>query len=355
MPSAWIESRRARGGKVWLVRWEVLSNGVRSRGAKTCGPLKEHAEKFRAKKLEELYAGRLGIPTAPTETPWKEFAARYLEHCKAHKAPRTYANFDKWAVDSFTKFIGNRPISSIKGDDVAEWERGLLATGSPNTARIRLRAVRTAFNWAVREGLITRSPSFHMPPADDVGRVLSDSEVSTVLQTAPGWLRPLIVFAIHTGVRRGELLSLAWDRVKRPAVGLWEAEIGGVGGPTTKTRRSRVLPLHPKARDAMGAPKAAGLVFPVSPSSIVHAIEAVVVKAKLGRVRFHDFRHTWATRFMQATGDLFALMRLGGWSSMGSVRVYQHLTKARADSVISVNYPQISPLKSMSIDGKDYA
>lgn len=338
MPSAWIESRRARGGKVWLVRWEVLSNGVRSRGAKTCGPLKAHAEKFRAKKLEELYAGRLGIPTAPTETLWREFADRYLAHCKAHKAPRTYANFDKWAVDHFTEFIGNRPIGGIRNEDVERWERGLMERYSPNTVRIRLRAVRTAFNWAVREGLITRTPSFHMPPADDVGRVLTDSDVSAILETSPEWLRPLVVFAIHTGVRRGELLSLAWERVRRPDVGLWEAEIGGVGGPTTKTRTSRVLPLHPKARDAMGAPKAAGLVFPVSPSSIVHAIEAVAVKANLGRVRFHDFRHTWATRYMQATGDLFALMMLGGWKSMGSVRIYQHHTKARSDSIISVNY-----------------
>ncbi len=355
MPSAWVESKPSKRGRVWLVRWESVSDGVRSRGSKSCGPLKEFAEKFRAKKLEELYAGRLGIAQAPTETPWREFAARYLAHCKAHKAPRTYANFDKWAVDNFTEFIGNKPIGGIKSEDVERWERGLMERYSPNTVRIRLRAVRTAFNWAVREGLITRTPSFHMPPADDVGRVLSDSEISTILGTAPAWLRPLVVFAIHTGVRRGELLSLAWERVRRPETGLWEAEIGGIGGPTTKTRTSRVLPIHPMARDAMGSPRGSGLVFPVSPSSIVHAIEGAARKASLGRIRFHDFRHTWATRFMQATGDLFALMRLGGWTSMGSVRVYQHLTKARSDSVILVNYPPISPLKSGDIDGKDHA
>ncbi|MBL8023917.1 MAG: site-specific integrase [Elusimicrobia bacterium] len=317
--------------------------------------MKEFAEKFRAKKLEELYAGKLGIAQAPTETPWREFATRYLAHCKAHKAPRTYTNFDKWAVDHFTAFVGNRSLASITGEDVARWESRLLENGSPNTARIRLRAVRTAFNWAVREGLITRTPSFHMPPADDVGRTLSDPEVVALMAALPDWLKPPVVFALHTGVRRGEMLSLAWERIQRPAGGLWEAEIGGVGGPTTKTRQSRIIPLHPRARDAMGTPRARGLVFDFSPSSIVHAIEGAARKASLGRIRFHDFRHTWATRFMQATGDLFALMRLGGWTSMGSVRVYQHLTKARSDSVILVNYPPISPLKSGDIDGKDHA
>lgn len=346
MPSAWLESKTTKKGRVWLVRWEAVSKGVRTRGSMSCGPMKEHAEKFRARKLEELYAGKLGIQSAPTDTTWPEFADRYLTHCKAHKAPRTYANFDKWAVDHFSEFIGRKALGRITGEDVARWESGLLSNGSPNTARIRLRAVRTAFNWAVKEGLITRAPSFHMPPVDEVGRTLSDPEVSALMSSLPDWMKAPVVFALHTGVRRGELLSLAWERVQRPAAGLWEAEIGGVGGPTTKTRRSRVIPLHPRAREAMGAPRAHGLVFDFPASSIVHALADAAKKAKLGRVRFHDFRHTWATRYMQATGDLFGLMRLGGWSSMGSVRVYQHLTKARADSVILVSYPQNSPLKS---------
>lgn len=311
----------------------------------SCGPLKEHAEKFRARKLEELYAGKLGIAAAPTDTLWPEFAARYLAHCKAHKAARTYANFDKWAVDSFTEFIGNKPLVGIRNEDVERWERGLLERYSPNTVRIRLRAVRTAFNWAVREGLITRCPSFHMPPAIDVGRTLSDTEVSALMDALPDWLKAPVVFALHTGLRRGEMLSLTWERVQRPENGLWEAEIGGVGGPTTKTRRSRVIPIHPRAREAMGPPRVRGLVFDLPESSIVHALADATRKAKLGRVRFHDLRHTWATRYMQATGDLFGLMRLGGWSSMGSVRVYQHLTKARSDSVVLVNYLPDLPTK----------
>lgn len=339
MPSAWLESKPGKKGRVWLVRWESVSKGVRSRGSRSCGPLKEFAEKFRAKKMEELYAGKLGISAGTTETPWREFAGRYLEHCKAHKAPRTYANFDKWAIDSFTEFIGNRAISGIKSDDVERWEKGLLERNSPNTVRIRLRAVRTAFNWAVRDGLIPRPPAFHMPPADEVGRTLSDPEVTALMGALPDWLKSPAVFALHTGVRRGELLSLDWGRIHRPTVGMWEAEIGGVGGPTTKTRKSRIIPLHPRARDAMGEPRAGGKVFPLSESSIVHGMEGAAARANLGRVRFHDLRHTWATKFMQATGDLFGLMRLGGWSSLGSVKVYQHLTKARADSVVLVNFP----------------
>lgn len=323
---------------MWLVRWESVNKGVRARGSRSCGPLKEHAEKFRSKKLEELYAGRLGISTAPTAIPWREFSTQYLEHSRKHKSAGTFQNFDKRAIDLFTKFYGNGDAGRITGDNLGRWETALMEEFKPNTVRMHLRAVRTALNWGKRERIISDVPRFHFPPPDKVGRVLSDEEVGKLLGAIGPRYRGAVVFALHTGVRRGELLSLAWERVRRPAEGLWEAEIGGVGGPTTKTRTSRVLPLHPKARDAMGTPRTSGVVFPISPSSIVHALEAVAVTAKLGRVRFHDFRHTWATRYMQATGDLFALMMLGGWKSMGSVRIYQHHTKARSDSIISVNY-----------------
>lgn len=150
------------------------------------------------------------------------------------------------------------------------------------------------------------------------------------------------VFALHTGVRRGELLALRWERVKKSPDGHWEAEIGGIGGPKTKTGRSRVVPLPPAAVDALGKP-GAGPCFDADEHLSVSVSQAAK-GAGLGRVRFHDLRHTWATRYMQATGDLFGLMQLGGWSSLGSVKVYQHLTGARKMSAFLVNYPTISPL-----------
>ena len=347
MPSAWIEPKTTKRGRVWLVRWEAVNKGVRTRGSMSCGPLKEHAEKFRARKLEELYAGKLGLATSPAVALWQEFAGRYLEHSRKHKSAGTFQNFDKRALDLFTKFYGNADAGRITGDIIGRWETVLMEEFKPNTVRMHLRAVRTALNWGKREGIISTVPRFHFPPADKVGRVLSDEEVGRLLSAIDERYRGAVVFALHTGVRRGELLSLSWDRIRTATDGHREAEIGGIGGYTTKTRQSRVVPLHPRAVESMGTPQEKGRIFSEIGEQISHAVEKAGQSAGLGRVRCHDLRHTWATRFMQATGDLFALMQIGGWRDMGSVKEYQHLTRTRALSVglVSYNSPDNLPTK----------
>lgn len=330
---------------MWLVRWESVTNGVRSRGSKSCGPLKEFAERFRAKKMEELYAGKLGISAGPTETPWREFADRYLEHSRKHKSAGTFQNFDKRAIDLFTKFYVNGDTGRITGEIVGRWETALMGEFRPATVRMHLRAIRTALNWGKRERIISDVPRFHFPPADKVGRVLTDEEVGKLLGALPARYHGAVVFALHTGVRRGEIISLTWDRIRKATDGHMEAEIGGIGGYATKTRQSRVVPLHPRAVEALGTPQEKGRIFSEVKEEVSHAVEDAAKRAGLGRVRFHDLRHTWATRFMQATGDLFALMQIGGWRDMGSVKEYQHLTRTRALLVGLVSYssPHISP------------
>jgi integrase len=128
-------------------------------------------------------------------------------------------------------------------------------------------------------------------------------------------------------------MELRWDKVRQTVSGHWEAEIGGVGGPQTKTRTSRVIPLSKQAVEAMG-PRRDGLVFSeFTQSRLTHSVTNACRKAAIGRVRLHDLRHTWATRFMLQTGNLFKLMAYGGWRSLASVKVYQHLVKTEANEL----------------------
>ncbi len=342
MPSVWLESRRARGGRTWIVRWESVSKGVRSRGAKACGPNKAIAERFKSRKTDELNADHLGVDRPVVDVGWDEFAEAYLEHCRKHKAPRTVNNFDKRAMTLAVAWFRGRPPAGLTPQDMAGFESDLLKRFNPTTAHMWLRSLRTALRWGQANGFVRAVPAFHLPMVEKAGRVLTDQEVSAIYEALPANARGPFVFALHTGVRRGELLALRWERVRKATEGYWEAEIGGIGGPKTKTGRSRVVPLHPAAVDALGKP-GAGPCFDADEHLSVTVSQAAKA-AGLGRVRFHDLRHTWATRYMQATGDLFGLMQLGGWSSLGSVKVYQHLTFARKMSAFSVNYPTISPL-----------
>lgn len=352
MPSCWLEQRKARGGRVWVVKWATTQGGRRFTGSKSLGPFKATAEAFKARKLEELFSNKAGVAYHRDDATWREFADAYLEHCRKHKAPRTLRNFDARAMALAGQWFGARGPSDISAQDVAAWETDLLTRFNPTTTGMWMRCFRTALRWGKDHGFVRDVPKMTMPKAESPGRVLSDAEVAALLAALPERVRPGIVFVLHTGLRRGELLSLRWERVARLADGAVVAEIGGVGGPTTKTGRSRAIDLPPAAVEAMGAQRHSGPVYAVANESWSHRVREAAESAGLGRVRFHDLRHTWATKYMIATGDLFGLMRAGGWSTMGSVRVYQHLTRARAAAANLVRYTLSTPEEKLEIDGK---
>lgn len=339
MASAWVQKHKGPNGVSYLLRWEYQINGVRHRGSENFGRFKNLAEEKKVLKLKELTATRAGLDVAPTEIIWDAFAEQFLRFSKTHFEPRTSSHFHAPAVVDFGKWFGNRPLSAIRPADIGVFTQNLGDRLGATTVGMRLRSLHTALEWAKSQGYISIVPPCPQPRVAPVGRVLSDAELARLFANLPPLTRPASMFAVHTGVRAGELIALTWERVRQAAGGgHWEAEIY-----SPKTHTSRVIPLHPGAVDALGAPNSTGVVFKMTQSWVTHAITKAARKANLGRVRLHDLRHTWATRYMQATGDLFGLMTLGGWRSLQSVARYQHLTKTRSESINLLKFPTISP------------
>lgn len=332
----------------YRVVWQA--GGIRQ--SEKCGPSKRYAEEFKSKKEAELWSGKLGLSGTNLKKTWPDFVKEYLDYCRTHKAENTVNNFDGPALRSFAEAVGDMPLGAVAPQVIEKWKIALLKKFSPNTVRMRLRALRAAFGYACRLKLLRENPAaeIRMPAAVEVGRVLADDEIQELLENLPVLAARAAVFALHTGLRRGELLNLDW-RMVRQAEGV-PSEIviqraGSVGLDGTfqpKTREPRAVPLHPVAKRVMGSSQKKGQVFGGLTVEILESnLRKARKKAGLGRVRFHDLRHTWATRFMEKTGDLFALMHLGGWRSINSVSQYQHLTRGRKEAILSLDFQISSP------------
>jgi integrase len=103
-------------------------------------------------------------------------------------------------------------------------------------------------------------------------------------------LTDLVELALFTGMRRGEVLGLTWDRVDR-AVGVIR-----LGSADTKNRRRREIPLNSRADAVLSrrGSKAEGLVFGTANwDHFRSAFENAVARAKLIDFHFHDLRHTF--------------------------------------------------------------
>lgn len=221
-----------------------------------------------------------------------------------------------------------------------------------STLRRYKSAISAVLTWARKRRL---TPKGWRNPAHDVEsapegmgrtRFLSKDECDRLLKVAriSAWpkLHLLILAAITTGARRGELLGLRYRDLSLPED---KDQSGTATLSRTKNGDARCLPLTPAVcaeirRHAIGAPDA--LLFPGKfridqPYAIEEAWRRCLRLAHIEGVRFHDLRHTCASYLAQSGASLLEVADVLGHRSMAMVKRYAHLsTQSKAKLVKNV-------------------
>lgn len=148
-------------------------------------------------------------------------------------------------------------------------------------------------------------------------------------------LRPIVLLALNTGMRRGELFHLAWANVD------FQTKTITVDGKTAKSDRTRHVPMNAEVFSTLKAWKAQTkgmLVFPGRDSKPLDNIRrswtGVLEDSKIKNFRFHDLRHTFASNLVMAGVDLNTVRELLGHSDIKMTLRYAHLApKLKADAV----------------------
>lgn len=143
-------------------------------------------------------------------------------------------------------------------------------------------------------------------------------------------IRPLVLLALNTGLRRGELLGLTWGSVN------FSAKLLTVTAATAKSGHTRRIPLNVEALSTLtawherrGKPAAEALVFPGHDGERMTRIDTawgtLMKTAGLKNFRLHDCRHHFASRLVQAGVDLYTVKELLGHSEIAMTEKYSHL------------------------------
>ena len=148
------------------------------------------------------------------------------------------------------------------------------------------------------------------------------------------WLSAIVTVALHTGMRRGEILGLTWERVDF-ARGVLQLE-------QTKSGRRREVPMN-RAVDAvlasLAGPKAEGLVFRRKDGArwggIRTAFARACREAKLDDFRFHDLRHTCAPWLVMQGRHLKEVQELLGHRTFAMTLKYTHLAEGRLREAVA--------------------
>ena len=304
------------------------------------------------KKLaEEIYLNRRheiinGIEPQIKQEPQKqitfsELADKYLEYTagrlKSHKGLFTF-------YKKLNGYFGNRTLTAIKVEDVENMQSDILKQGLSNAYANRLlihfkRALKKAADWEIiPDNVINKFKRVKLLKGEVKRlRYLSEEEAERLIECCePTYLLPIVITALNTGMRKSEILKLTWDKVdlKNRLILLDK----------TKNGERREIPINRTLYNTLS-----GLIRDIRTDYVFYNSDTLKpfcdIKKSFGRAlkkahilnfRFHDLRHTFASRLVMAGVDLTTLKELLGHKDIKMTLRYSHLAASHISNAVNI-------------------
>lgn len=291
------------------------------------------SETFRTRAAAERWARQIehGLDVGQ-HTPAKEARRlvladaldKYETECTAKKKgakPESY-RLAYWRKSD----LAARPLTKIAASDVARHRDARLAEGkAANTVRLDLALLSNVFTVARKEwGLVGLSnpvkdvtkPSTHGTARERRLHAGEEARLLWSCRGGPGWLAPVVVLAIESAMRRGEIATLRDGLVDGRIVRL----------PKTKNGDRRNVPLSPRAQVAIRRLRRArgGKLRAAYPSDITHEFGDACERAGIVGLHFHDLRHEATSRLFERGLGLQDVAAITGHKTWAMLRRYTH-------------------------------
>jgi integrase len=249
--------------------------------------------------------------------------------------PSTLRGYEQALRDHILPDLGAAKLSDVARADVQDLADRLLAKGlDPSTIRNALMPLRAIYRRAVSRGDLAVNPTTGLELPAVRGhrdRVASPAEAAALLAALPEHERPLWATALYGGLRRGELMALAWEHVDLAegvirVEGSYDPKAGEYVTPKSRAG-TRKVPIASALREHLVAHRlrsgrAAGLVFGTSPSrpfdswQVKRRADKAWRAAGLTPIGLHESRHTFASLMIAAGVNAKALAVYMGHASV---------------------------------------
>jgi integrase len=249
--------------------------------------------------------------TAQADSPTLDWwAARWLDTSAHRIRPATLRSYRQTMTVHILPAFGSWPLAELRPGDVERWTGDLSAHLSPSTVALCRRVLAACLADAERDGRVMRNAA-RLARAPKVEgstrrRALTAAEARALLELARDDPDAglLVILALGTGARVGELLALDWNDIDLDAATVTirgsRSRLGV--GPTKSARSRRIVTLPSFAVQALRAvPTRSGPVLaladgrPLMPDRANKHWSALRERAGLAGLRFHDLRGTFAT------------------------------------------------------------
>ncbi|MBD8556849.1 site-specific integrase [Rhizobium sp. CFBP 8762] len=234
--------------------------------------------------------------------------------------------------------LSHRTLIGLSQQDIASFRDERLKSVAPSTTVREMAILSHVLEVATRDwGVplaknvvkLVRRPIIR----NERSRRLTGDEEQRLLDGCDGgkipFFKTLLILAIETGMRRGEILGLRWTDIShnRRVVTL----------KLTKNGSGREVPLSQRAFDAITEWKARAdvdqhLVFPMAAGSLEQVWRRLLIRAEIKGLRFHDLRHESVSRLFERGLNVIEVSSISGHKEMRMLKRYTHLA---ADDLVA--------------------
>lgn len=317
---------------------------------------KKDAEAELGKRVSLKAEGRYLDVKKECVTTLSELIKKYEENFGQQ---RSFVNWKKLCLNNFKAYFGTDTIiANIRYVDLETYRNKLKQSITRKSTIRTIASVNremSCFHHLLQKGveweMLEQSPfdrGKSMQEKENNARIryLNHQEIAQLLNTCSPHLRNIVICALNTGMRRGEILGLKWNQINNGFIYLRE----------TKTNESRQVPINDtlaalfkKLREQRGfgseyvftfsrkdkkKKDAQGNLINViqnEPGDRINSVKvsfsAAIRRAKIQDLRFHDLRHTFASHFVMRGGSLKDLQEILGHKTMTMTLRYSHLSQ----------------------------
>jgi integrase len=262
----------------------------------------------------------------------EDWLARAEKRARAFETERIAVR--KHLIPSF----GKTGLKQLSTSDVNRWIAERRGVAKASTVQRQFNTLRAILNDAVRSGLIEKSPTQNADPIRGAvarQRFLTNEELVALLAMAhleADWLPDFILWAVHSGMRKGEIQALTWDDIRPLGPDRFVIDVR-----RSKSGKPRMVFATRTMRDILTRQighRVAGdrRVFPVAKMTLRRRWEVARASAGLGDVTIHDLRRTHTTYAAVSGVDLRTLAARIGHSDLTMIeRVYAQVVGSASE------------------------
>ncbi len=268
------------------------------------------------------------------------FADALKNYAKQQKAknPHTFESSTKYRLAGLLKAFGDYYLHELTKPIVDDYITDRLEEVAQSTVKRDITDLKSVLNLAVANGDLRTCPQFmKLSNAPELVRWLTREEEQRLLEVAKAPLKQALIIALDTGVRKSELFGLRWEYIS--------LEKRLLTLPKTKNNDARHLKLTERVLETLKeiGPKKKGHVFVHQKGKhkgkrileLRRVFQTALTAAEIEDFRFHDLRHTFASRLVQLGIPLFNVSKMLGHKDPKMVERYAHLAPDYQDDAIA--------------------